>query len=184
MNIALEKTCVIIKPDAVKKGLIGEIIKRFEQRDLKIIALEMFQNTPEMVMKQYPKSDALFARFGGKTESSYREVGWDLASDFGTENLVEIGGMVHGWLIEFLTSAPMVKIAIQGPHAISIVRKIVGDTMPYRAEMGTLRGDYSNDSPALANHEHRVLHNIIHASEDMTEAENEIKIYFDRLFEY
>jgi nucleoside-diphosphate kinase len=184
MSNGVETTCVIIKPDAVKKGLIGEILKRFEQRDLIIVGLEMFQNSRSAVEEQYPVTDAVLERLGGKTAASYAEAGWDMMTDFGTTDLVEMGKMVREWLIEYLTSAPMVKVAVKGPHAISVVRKIIGDTMPYRADMGTIRGDFSNDSPALANREKRVMRNIVHASQDIGEAENEIKLYFGELFEH
>lgn len=96
----------------------------------------------------------------------------------GTEKAEEIGPMVRKWLIDYMTSAPLVKMVVEGAHAVDMVRKIAGPTMPYLAEMGTIRGDYSADSPAIANTEKRSVMNIIHASETSSEADHEIKHWF------
>jgi len=181
-----EKTFIMIKPDGVMKGLIGEVIKRIEQRDLKIIALEMFQPTFEDVDNHYPKKEEWITRLGHKTLSTYEQYGYDLISDFGTNKPEEIGPEVRKWLIEFMTSAPMVKMVVQGVHAVDVIRKISGNTLPYKADMGTIRGDFSIDSPALANKEKRAVMNIVHASETPEEAEHEIKHWFGdkELFSY
>ncbi len=174
-----EKTYVMIKPDGVKKGLIGQVIGRFEQRDLKIVALEMFQPTREQVDNHYPKDEKWITRLGEKTSATYEKYGYDL-SELGTTDLFEIGKKVRGWLLDFMISAPLVKIVVQGVHAVDVVRKIAGPTMPYLADMGTIRGDFSIDSPALANKEKRAVMNIIHASETPEEAEHEIKYWFGK----
>ena len=101
-----------------------------------------------------------------------------LRDDFGTEDLHEIGQMVRRWLVRYMTSGPLVKMVVAGLHAIPMVRKIVGHTVPSFAEMGTIRGDFSVDSPALANAQKRAVHNLIHASGNVEEAENEIKLWF------
>jgi nucleoside-diphosphate kinase len=105
----------------------------------------------------------------------------------GTSDALEIGKMVRGWLLDYLTSAPMVRMVIQGVHAVDMVRKIVGDTLPYRAEMGTIRGDFSVDSPTLANKEQRAVMNIVHASATPEESEHEIEFWFGnkgKVFDY
>lgn len=173
-----EKTFLIIKPDGVRKGLVGEIIKRLEQRDLKIVALDMFHPTRKEMDNHYPKDEKWIRRLGEKTMATYAKYGYDIKKDFGTSDLLRIGKTVRGWLIEFMTSAPMVKMVAQGVHAVDMVRKIVGKTMPYEAEMGTIRGDFSADSPALANAERRAVFNLIHASETPEEARHEIKHWF------
>src|SRR3990167_3111018 len=174
-----EKTFVMIKPDGVRKGLTGEIIRRFEQRDLKIVALEMFQPSHEQIDTHYPKKEEWITRLGEKTKNTYEKYGYDLIADFGTDDTSKIGPEVRRWLINFMTSAPLVKIVLQGTHAVDVVRKIAGDTMPYKADMGTIRGDFSIDSPALANKEKRAVMNIIHCSETKEEAEYEIKHWFN-----
>ena len=168
----------MLKPDGVKKGLIGEVIKRFEQRDLKIVALEMFQPSPDEIDNHYPKDDAWIARLGGKTLSTYEKYGFDPMEDFGTDDPAKIGPEIRKWLVDYMLSAPLVKMVVEGTHAVDMVRKICGETLPYKAAMGTIRGDYSVDSPALANAEKRAVANIIHASETPEEAEHEIKHWF------
>lgn len=175
-----EKTFVMIKPDGVRKGLIGEVIRRFEQRDMKVVALEMFQPTLKEMDNHYPKSKTWITRVGEKTATTYEKYGYSLKRDFGTEDRYKIGKTVRGWLIKYMVSAPLVRMVIQGVHAVDMIRKIVGPTMPYAAEMGTIRGDFSADSPALANSEKRAIMNLVHASETPEEAAHEIKHWFGK----
>jgi len=175
MNFKNEKTFVMIKPDGVKKGLIGEIIRRFEQRDLKVVGLEMFQPSKEDIDQHYPKDEAWISRLGQKTLGTYKKYNIDSKKELGTDNDLEIGTMVRGWLIEYMTSAPLVRMVVEGIHAVDMVRKICGVTIPSLADMGTLRGDYSADSPAVANTEKRAVMNLVHASETPEEAQHEIK---------
>jgi nucleoside-diphosphate kinase len=168
----------MIKPDGVRKGLIGEIIKRFEQRDLKVVALEMFQPELTQIDTHYPKSEEWITRLGNKTLTTYEKYGYDAMADFGTIDPAMIGPEIRKWLLDYMTSAPLVKMVVQGIHSVDVVRKIAGDTMPYKALMGTIRGDFSIDSPALANKEKRAVMNILHASETPEEAEHEIKHWF------
>ncbi len=175
-----EKTFVMIKPDGVRKGLIGEILSRFEQRDMKIVALQMFQPTYKQMDNHYPKDKAWITRIGEKTAATYEKYGYSLKKDYGTEDRFKIGKMVRGWLIDYMISAPLVKMVVQGVHAVDMIRKIAGPTMPYLAEMGTIRGDFSADSPALANAEKRAVMNLVHASETPEEAAHEIKHWFGK----
>ncbi|MEX2013810.1 MAG: nucleoside-diphosphate kinase [Parcubacteria group bacterium] len=179
-----EKTFVLIKPDGVRKGLIGEIIKRFEQRDLKIVALEMFEPTLEDIDNHYPKDEKWINRLGEKSLATYEKYGIDPKPLLGTAEPMAIGQMVREWLVDFMSSAPLVRMVVQGLHAVDMVRKIAGPTMPYLADMGTIRGDYSNDSAALANGEKRAVMNLIHASETAQEAEHEIKHWFGEFKAY
>ena len=176
-----EQTYVMLKPDGVRKGLIGEIIKRFEQRDLKIVALEMFQPDHKQLDDHYPKDEAWITRLGTKTLSTYEKYGYDAMTDFGTTAAEKIGPEIRKWLIDYMKSAPLVKMVVQGVHSVDVVRKIAGDTMPYKADMGTIRGDFSIDSPALANKEKRAVMNIIHCSETPEEAAHEIKHWFGNI---
>lgn len=173
-----EKTLILIKPDGVKRGLIGEIIGRIEQRGLKIIALEMTWPTKAQIDGHYPKNPTWIQRLGEKTLGTYEKYGIDALKELGTDNKEEIGKRVRDWILEFMTSGPVVKIAVEGIHAIDMVRKLCGHTLPNMAEMGTIRGDYSVDSPALANAGKRAVHNLIHASETKEEAAHEIEYWF------
>lgn len=175
-----ELTFVMIKPDGVRKGLIGEIIKRMEQRDLKVVAVEMFQPSRKEMDKHYPVDPKWLSRIGEKTTGTYATYGYDVKKDFGTTDLLKIGKEVRKWLVDFMISAPMVKMVVQGVHAVDMVRKIVGPTMPYLAEMGTIRGDYSADSAISANIDRRAVFNLVHASETPAEAKHEIAHWFGK----
>ncbi|MEF8847112.1 MAG: nucleoside-diphosphate kinase [Candidatus Paceibacterota bacterium] len=173
-----EKTVLLIKPDGVKRGLIGEIVSRVEEHGLKITAMEMIQATPDQVDEHYPKDDKWIKRLGENTFRSFNEYGLDVEEGMGTTDKEEIGKEVRSWLIDYLTAGPMVKMIVQGNHAISMIRKIAGSSLPSEAENGTIRGDLSVDSAAAANSDQRAIHNIVHASEDEEEAEHELKFWF------
>ena len=173
-----ERTFMLVKPDGVKRGLVGEIIRRIEQRNLKIIALAMVEPGREQFDTHYPKDPAWIRRVGEKTLATYQKYGYDALVELGTDKPEEIGPMVRMWLLDFMTSGPVVKMVVEGVHAIDMVRKIAGNTMPSSAEMGTIRGDYSVDSPASANRDKRAVHNLVHASETPEEAAHEIKLWF------
>lgn len=169
---------MLVKPDGVKRGLVGECIKRIEQRGLKVIALKMVRPAEEHARGHYPGSEAWLRGMGEKTLDSYQKYGKDPVKELGSADPLKIGEMIYGWNTDFLTSGPMVAIIISGIHAIDMVRKIVGKTLPAFAEMGTIRGDYSVDSPVLANLDKRAIHNLVHASGDPDEARHEIKHWF------
>lgn len=173
-----EKTVLLIKPDGVKRGLIGEILSRVEKRGLKIIALEMFWPNKAQIDEHYPKDKEWLKRIGEKTIKNYKEYGLDVKKELGTDNLEEIGKMVRGWLMDYMTSGPIVKAVIKGIHAIDMVRKIVGSSMPAQAEMGTIRGDFSVDDSTAANRDKRAIHNLVHASENLKESEHELNFWF------
>lgn len=180
MNPKEERTYVMVKPDGVKRGLTGEIISRIEQRGLKIVALEMFQPTKDQIDNHYPKDQAWIERLGEKTLNTYAKYGYDAIKELGTADKLKIGKMVRAWLLEYMISAPLVKMVVQGSHAVDMIRKLAGNTMPALAEMGTIRGDFSVDSAAAANRDKRSVYNIVHISENPQEAEHEIKHWFKK----
>lgn len=173
-----EKTVVIVKPDGVKRGLVGEIISRVERRGLKIIALEMMWPTKDQIDEHYPKDEKWVTRIGEKTKANYEKYGYDAKKEMGTDDNKKIGESVREWLIEYMTSGPVVKMVIKGIHAVDMVRKLCGNTVPALSEMGTIRGDYSVDSSVAANRGKRAIHNLIHASETLDEAKHEIEFWF------
>jgi nucleoside-diphosphate kinase len=175
-----EKTFLLIKPDGVRRGLIGEIIHRIEKVGLKIVALKMVHANKDKIDGFYPKEEAWINRLGEKTLKTYNKFGWDPLAELGTDKPEEIGPMVRGWLVDFMASAPVTPMVVQGVHAVTMVRKIVGETMPADAELGSIRGDYSTDSAAIANREKRAVYNIVHATETEEEAAKEMSIWFDK----
>jgi nucleoside-diphosphate kinase len=173
-----ERTMVLIKPDGVLRGLIGEILNRFEKRGLKIIALKMVYPTKEHVEKHYSGSDDWLRGMGQKTVDEFQKRGLETKELMGTEDTLEIGKMVQQWNVNYLSGGPVVAIVLEGMHAITTVRKIVGHTLPILAEPGSVRGDFSVDTNTAANIDKRAIRNIVHASGDETEAQHEIEHWF------
>jgi nucleoside-diphosphate kinase len=174
----MEKTFVMIKPDGVQRGLTGQVIARFERAGLKLVGLKMVHPTKKQVETHYPSTDRWFTIVGEKTLTSYRELGRDPKKDLGTDQALEIGKIVKGWLVEFISSSPVVCMVWEGNHAIQNVRRLVGNTLPIKANPGTIRGDFTCDSPDLANVKKRPIRNIVHASGDSEEARHEISLWF------
>ncbi|MBI5530442.1 MAG: nucleoside-diphosphate kinase [Candidatus Doudnabacteria bacterium] len=181
-----EKTLVLVKPDGVKRGLIGEIVGRIERRGLKVVALKMVQVGRPHLEEHFPKSDEWVGRLGDKGLSTFADYKLDPKEHLGTDDRMQIGKKVKESLFEYMTSGPIVAMVVQGMHSIDMVRKLAGHTLPFKADMGTLRGDFSVDSPAVANVEGRAIHNIMHASETPEEAANEINLWFkpEEIHEY
>lgn len=178
MHPRQERTLILIKPDGVKRGLVGEALKRIEQRGLKVIALKMVAPGSTKFHDHYPKDSAWITRLGEKTLAGFQKYGLDPKKMLGSDDPKKIGPEVRKWIIEYMMSGPIVAAVVEGIHAIDMVRKIAGVTMPNMADMGTFRGDYSVDSPTLANVDKRAIHNLIHASENPAEARHEIKHWF------
>ena len=184
--MAIERTFVMIKPDGVKRGLIGEIISRFEKVGLKVVGLKMFKFSRELAERFYPSEEEWYRKVGEKTLGTYSEIGKDPKEDFGTDNSVEIGKIIKKWLVDFISSSPVVAMVLEGNRAIEIGRKLVGHTLPYKAMPGTIRGDFSVESPDLANIKKRAIINLVHASDSPETAEREIGLVFkeDEIYNY
>ena len=174
----LEKTVVLLKPDTVKRALIGEIIGRFEKAGFKLVALKMAWVKADIVAKHYPDNKEYLTTVGEKTLKTYEEYGKDTNEELGTKDPYEIGKLVRKWNMNLLSSGPVVAILLQGTHAVDAVRMMVGNTLPRYAEPGTIRGDYSLDSPILANQQKRSVKNMIHASGNVEEAQFEEQLWF------
>jgi nucleoside-diphosphate kinase len=174
----MERTLVLIKPDAFKRGLVGEIISRFERVGLKLEGMKMLNATIEIVEKHYPDDKNWIRSVGKKTIDTYKKYNLNIIEDLGTNDALKIGQLVRKWLIQHLTSGPILVLILSGNHAVEIVKKMVGNTVPLFAELGTIRGDFSIDSPDLSARERRVLLNLVHASETVEEAKREISLWF------
>jgi len=189
MKPFVERTLVLIKTDAVQRGLSGEIIRRFERAGLSVIGLKLTKPSIEFARKHYATTDVQLKQMGNKTLSTYKELGIDPIKSLGTADSKEIGSMVHEWNAEFLASGPVIAIVLQGVHAIKKVRAICGATMPKDAQPGTIRGDFSSASPAIANMQKSAVYNLMHASDnenDPKEPEREINHWFrpEELIDY
>lgn len=176
----MEKTLVILKPDVIQRGIIGDIITRFERVGLKIIGMKMMVPEDDRLAKHYPTERREFIEgMGNKTLDNYKELGIDPKKEFGEADPYKIGLEIQKWLIDFMKSGPVIAVVLEGPHAIEVVRKIAGFTLPSTAQPGTIRGDYSFDSSALANSNKRTIRNLVHASGNKEEADHEIPIWFE-----
>lgn len=178
-----EKSLILIKPDAVQRGLIGKIIARFEDAGLKIVGMKMILADDEKANKHYHLEEEWAKQVYEKTKKVYEKDG----KKFEYKDHKEHGSMIQSWLVEFLKEGPVVALVLEGPHAIELVRKIVGATEPRQAAPGTIRGDLASvESYALADNKKRVLRNLIHASDTVANAKREIAVWFaeNELYHY
>ncbi|MEM4260061.1 MAG: nucleoside-diphosphate kinase [Candidatus Woesearchaeota archaeon] len=169
----IEKSLILLKPDALQRGLVGEILSRFERVGLKIVALKMFYADKELAGKHYADDKDWIIGVGNKAIKSAEMQGKKI-----NETALEIGLRVRNQLIEYITMSPTIAVVLEGHEAVKIVRKLVGDTNPHTSPPGTIRGDYTIDSYELADKSSRSIQNLIHASSSKAEAEREIKVWF------
>lgn len=168
-----ERSLVLLKPDAVQRSLIGEIIERVERTGLKIAALKMVTATEKQLLDHYNKSDEWYERKGE-----------GIVKDMESHNLpvekepIEYGKDIIRNMVKYMTAAPLVAVVIEGNQAVAVVSKLVGSTEPATSDVGTIRGDYTVDSYSHATLENRGVRNLVHQSESPAEAEREIEIWF------
>jgi nucleoside-diphosphate kinase len=155
----LERTLILLKPDALQRGLVGEILSRFEKVGLKLVGIKML----------WPDKDHYYHHYEtiGKIVSRRGQHAFDVTLDL-------MGG------------SPVVAVVLEGVGAADLVRKMVGTTEPKSAAPGTIRGDYAHVSFAHADTENAGVPNLIHASGDAEEAKAEIAHWFkeEELFDY
>ncbi|HVB44780.1 MAG TPA: nucleoside-diphosphate kinase [Streptosporangiaceae bacterium] len=153
---AIQRTLVLLKPDAVKRGLTGRVLARFEDALLKVVAAKMVWMDAELTRAHY----------------------FDLEERFGAD--------VYNSMAEFMQSGPVVALVLEGVGAVPCVRKMVGSTYPDQAAPGTVRGDFAHVSRAYANANGLPVANLVHASGNAEEAEREISVWFTKaeLFDY
>ena len=177
-----ERTLVLLKPDALQRTLIGEIIGRFEKVGLKLVGIKMLVPTIEQVEKHYTLDPEWRRVTGEKRVKAARERGEKLA----TEDPYEITAVILEKLKKYLTSGPVVAMVWGGAHVVEMIRKITGGTEPRSSDVGTIRGDYVLDSYVLADTDGRAIRNLVHASGSPAEAQMEIPHWFkvEELVEY
>lgn len=168
-----ERTFVIIKPDGVQRSLIGEIIKRFERTGLKLVGLKLTVLDTDRIWKHYQKDDAWFLKKGTKIAEDRAAAGLSAEKD-----PIEYGKDIIRALEKFMTSGPVVMMAWEGNQAVGVVTKLVGGTEPATSDVGTIRGDFTVDSYAIAAVDDRAVRNLIHCSDTPENAEFEIGLWF------
>jgi nucleoside-diphosphate kinase len=169
-----ERTLVLIKPDGVERGLIGEVIRRFERVGLKLVAIKMLKPGREQVDRHYALTEEWMKGVFNKAKTKYDERG----EKFPYTDHVSYGTHIKDGLVEFLCSAPIVAMVWEGEQSVALVRKLAGTTEPAGAAPGTIRGDLSLDSYTLSNGQERPIRNIVHASGAVAEADHEIAVWF------
>jgi len=146
----IQQTLVLVKPDGVMRGLIGECVSRFEKRGLKIVAMKMLHADDKLLLEHY---------------------GEDIAKRHGEH--------VRKVLIDFIKMGPVVAMVLEGIHAVEAVRKICGSTYPGDAMPGTIRGDFAHASKEYCKAVNKG-YNVVHASGSIEEAEKEISLWFKK----
>ena len=143
----IERSLVIIKPDGVERGLIGEVLKRFENTGLKIVGMKMVWIDKKFAEQHYKAH---------RKKPFFKE------------------------LVEFITEGPVVAFVVEGVHAVDNARRLVGSTSPHEASPGTIRGDFAHMSMAYASKKGLGGKNLIHASGNKKEADEEVKLWFKK----
>lgn len=169
-----EQSLVLVKPDGVQRGLIGETIKRYEQCGLKLIAIKMVIPTKEAALAHYSVDPEWAFKTGTKSIEGWKAKGLTPPTD----DPVALAEEVRKQLVSFLSSGPVVAMVWQGMNVIGVIRKITGGTEPLTSVPGTIRGDYTIDSYQAADIDKRAVRNIIHASGSVEEAQKEMALWF------
>lgn len=169
-----ERTLVILKPDALQRTLIGEIIHRYERLGLKLVAIKMVNADPDHVEQHYTLDPEWRRKTGEKTIKGYLDKG--LVPP--TTDPLKVTEILLKRLATYMTAGPIVIMIWQGAHAVDLVRKITGGTEPLTSPVGTIRGDYVPDSYKMSDSDGRSVRNLVHASGSVKEAEDEIKHWF------
>jgi nucleoside-diphosphate kinase len=155
-DTGVERTLVLLKPDAVARGLVGRVLTRFEEALLKIVAAKMVWMDADLARRHY----------------------FDLEERFGPD--------VFNAMADFMESGPVIALVLEGVGAVATTRKLVGSTYPDQAAPGTIRGDFAHMSRAYANDRNIAVANLVHASGNVEEAAHEIDVWFakEEIFEH
>lgn len=158
-EIIVERTFVILKPDTIARGIVGEIISRFEKAGLKIVAMKMVAPDEAHFHAHYENISKMVSRWG--------------------EDVFKVN-------LQYMQVTPVIALVLEGAGAIKHVRKMIGTTSPHEAAPGTIRGDYAHISQAYVNEVGHSLPTILHASGNAEEASQEIDLWFtaDELYDY
>ncbi|PIZ00356.1 nucleoside-diphosphate kinase [bacterium (Candidatus Howlettbacteria) CG_4_10_14_0_8_um_filter_40_9] len=155
----IEKTLIVLKPDALQRGVTGEIISRFEKIGLKMVAAKIVEPDEEFYYHHYENIGKMVSRRGQK------------AFDF---------------TLAMMQNGPVLAIILEGVEAVKVVRKMVGTTEPKEALPGTIRGDFAHTSFAYSDSKNKGTSNLIHASGDIEDAKAEIEHWFkpEEIYDY
>ena len=174
----IERSLVLLKPDAVARGIVGEILHRFERAGLKMVGAKLVHVDKNFGAKHYKHDDSWKLKVGERNIQECKDFGMTPMECFGTEDAFEIGNQVDVRSAEFLSSGPVFAVVFQGPSAVKKIRSLVGSLFPNSSAPGTIRGDFGIDTPYSSMKNKRVTFNIIHASGEVDEATQEVNLWF------
>lgn len=167
-----ERSFVIVKPDGVQRGLVGEITRRFENTGLKLVYMNLEMLDEKKLWEHYGKDDAWFTRKGQGIADDRAAAGMSVDKE-----PIEYGKDIIRALVKFMTCGPVVVMVWEGNQAVAVVKKLVGGTEPATSDVGTIRGDLTLDSYAISAIDDRAVRNLIHCSDAPEEGEREIKLW-------
>ena len=155
----IERTLILFKPDAVQRGVVGEILSRFERVGLKIVGTKMIAPDRDHYYKHYEEIGQVITRRGEKTFNN---------------------------VLDTMNEGPVIAMVLEGIEAVELVRKLVGSTEPKSSAPGTIRGDFSHMSYGYGDEQDKGIPNLIHASGDASDAAQEIPHWFSdaELYDY
>jgi len=168
-----ERTLIILKPDAIQRTLMGEIIRRIERTGLKFTAMRFVVASEDQCWKHYSKDDEWYQKKGERMVNDRKEHNLPIEKE-----PAEYGKDIIRTIVDYLTCGPSLIAIVEGHAATMIVKKLVGGTEPTSSDIGTIRGDLTVDSYSLSALDNRAVRNLVHCSEDRAEAEREIPIWF------
>lgn len=185
MHPKKERTFVILKPDTIQRGLVGEIIQRFERIGLKIVAMKMHMADEAKLWEHYNKDDAWFLKKGERIAENKKTLGHTLDKE-----PIEYGKDIIRAVVSYMRAGPVVSLVLEGNNAAAVVKRLVGGTEPATADSGTIRGDFALDSYYLCDVDgSRGMRNLIHCtdpSDGEGAQEREVGIWFaeDEIVKY
>ncbi len=163
---------MMLKPDAIQRSLVGEIIGRFERAGLKIVHMKLTMLDEQTLWDHYAKDDAWFLKKGTKIVEDRKANGLSIEKE-----PIEYGKDIIRALVKFMTSGPVVMMALEGNSAIAVVKKLVGETEPATSDVGTIRGDFTLDTYNIAAIDDRAVRNLMHCSDVPEEAKRELALW-------
>ncbi len=181
MHPKKERTFVIIKPDGTQRGLMGEIIGRFERVGLKVVGMKFGMLDKDKIWKHYGKDDAWFIKKGTKIAEDRKAAGMVVDKE-----PIDYGKDIIRALEKFMTACPVTSMVLEGNQAVAVVTKMVGTTEPSTSDVGTIRGDLTLDSYQISAVDDRAVRNLIHCSDSVENAQAEIALWFEEkdLYDY
>lgn len=175
-----EQTLVMIKPEIVRRGLIGKVIDKFEMVGMHLDQIKVVRAKRSKLEKFYSKDPKWMHRVGQRTLDEFKKRDLLVSDYLDTSDPLKIGEYIYYWNIKAIQDADVVTLLLSGPHAIERVKQIVGATEPIEAQRGTIRGDWCTDSVIYSTSHKRAISNLVHRSSNFEEVIREKSVWFEK----